>query len=141
MAEVNSRLFKTAEGAINRWHYRAPFGTAIDSLLDQYYWSHIASQLTDGDHIEVFAEGGDYWLDLLVIEHDKKFAKVFPLQREEFTMAQLVNVPVPAGYQIKLRGPRKWSVLRGDEVLKEDMTKPQAEQWLTDHIKVSPKAA
>jgi hypothetical protein len=141
MAEVNPRLFKPADAVINKWGYRAPCGTKIEQLLDQYYWSHISSQLNDGDHIEVYAEGGDYWLDLLVIEHDKKFAKVFPLRREEFTMAQLVNVSVPEGYEIKLRGPRKWSVLRGTEVLKDDMSKAQAEQWLTDHVKATPKAA
>jgi hypothetical protein len=82
-----------------------------------------------------------YFIELLVLDVGKLFAKVCQLRCVEITPAQMLNVEVPEGFEIKFRGPRKWSVLRGKDVLMEGMEKGAAEQWLTDHLKAFSKAA
>ena len=53
----------------------------------------------------------------------------------------MLNVDVPDGFEIKFRGPKLWSVLRGKDVLVEGKDKAGAEQWLREHLKALPKAA
>lgn len=141
MTQLTPRNFKAAEVVRNQWVALPEFGTPPEALLDKAYWAHVSAQLTRGDIISALAEDNSYWSELLVLEAGKLFAKVVQLRCIQITSAQMLNMSVPDGYEIKFRGPKKWSVLRGSDVLKDGMDKAAAEQWLTDHVKVSPKAA
>lgn len=139
MTQLTPRSFKAAEVVRNHWVAEPEFGTPPEALLDKAYWAHVSAQLRRGDIITALAEDNSYWSELLVLEAGKLFAKVVQLRCVQITSAQMLNVNVPDGYEIKFRGPKKWSVLRGADVLKDGMDKASAEQWLTDHVKASPQ--
>jgi hypothetical protein len=134
MTQLTPRRFKSSNSVRNQWDIEPEFGTPIEALLDPGYWAHVSAQLRRKDIITAMAEDNSYHVELLVIDAGKLFAKVVLKDRLDITSAQMLNVAVPEGYDIKFRGPRKWSVLRGKDVLREDMDKPQAEAWLREHI-------
>lgn len=140
MTQLTPRRFKQSASVRNQWHAEPEYGTPAEALLDSAYWAHCASLMRRGDIVCALSEDNSYFIELLVIEAGKLFAKVIKLRQISITPAEIANVALPEGYEIKFRGPKKWSVLRGKDVLKEDMDKATAEQWLTDHVK-APKAA
>jgi hypothetical protein len=127
--------FAQSEMKRNQWDVTPEHGTPVEALLDPAYWAHVSAKLRRGDIITALAEDDSYFAELLVLNVGKLFAKVVLIRRVEITAAQIFNAEVPKGFDIKFRGPKKWSVLRGTEVLKEDMDRPQAEAWLKDHLK------
>lgn len=141
MTQLSPRNFQAAEVLRNQWQITPEFGTPPEALLDPAYWAHVSAKLRPGDIIVALAEDKSYYSELLVLDAGKLFAKVCELRTVKITSAQMLNVHVPEGFEIKFRGPRKWSVLRGKDVLKDGMEKQEAERWLTDHIQVSGKAA
>jgi hypothetical protein len=134
MTQLTPRRFKPSNSVRNQWHVEPEFGTPPEALLDPAYWAHVSAQLRRGDIICALSEDNTYFSELLVIDAGKLFAKVIQLRCVQITAAQMLNVTVPEGYEIKFRGPKKWSVLRNKDVLKEDMEKPQAEAWLREHL-------
>jgi hypothetical protein len=134
MTQLTPRRFKSSDSIRNQWHAEPEFGTPADALLDPAYWAHVSSQMRRGDIVCALSEDNSYFCELLVIDAGKLFAKVIQLRCVKITSAQMLNVDVPDGYEIKFRGPRKWSVLRNKDVLKDDMEKTQAEAWLRDHL-------
>lgn len=137
MTQLTPRNFKAAEVVRNHWVADPEFGTPPEALLDKAYWAHVSAQLRRGDIITALAEDNSYWSELLVLDAGKLFAKVVQLRCVQITSAQMLNVEVPEGFEIKFRGPKKWSVLRGKDVLVEDKDKAGAEQWLKEHLKVA----
>lgn len=140
MTQLTPRRFKAAEVVRNQWCAEPEFGTPAEALLAPAYWAHVSASMRRGDIVCALAEDNSYFTELLVLDVGKLFAKVVQLRCIQITAAQMLNVPVPEGYEIKFRGPKKWSVLRGKDVLKEDMTKADAERWLSDHISAAPRA-
>jgi hypothetical protein len=144
MTQLTPARFNASQSVRNQWQVSPEYGTPPEALLDSGYWAHVSAKLRRGDIIVALAEDNSYYAELLVLEAGKLFAKVAPLRCVEISVKQMLNVEVPDGYEIKFRGPKKWSVLRGKDVLKEDMDKNTAEQWLKDHIGVAqskPKVA
>jgi hypothetical protein len=141
MTQLAPKNFEPSETVRNEWHVKPEYGTPPEALLDSAYWAHVSSKMRRGDIVYALSEDNSYFSELLVLDAGKLFAKVAQLRCVQITQAQFVNVPVPEGYEVKFRGPKKWSVLRGKDVLKDDMDKATAEQWLVDHVKASPKAA
>lgn len=142
MTQLATNRFKPSEVVRNQWHVRPEHGTPPEALLDPYYWAHVSAQMTRGDIVIAFPDDNSFWMELLVIDAGKEpdgrkkaYAKLCQLRCVTISASQMLNIEVPEGFEIKFRGPRKWSVLKGKDVLKEDMEKSAAEQWLTDHIK------
>jgi hypothetical protein len=135
MTQLTPRRFKPANSVRNTWFIEPEFGTPVEALLDPAYWAHVSAQLRRGDIIEAIAEDNSYDVTLRVLDAGKLFAKVVVKSRLDIKPAQMLNVAVPDGYEIKFRGPQaKWSVLRGKDVLKDGMDKTQAETWLREHL-------
>lgn len=134
MTQLAPRDFKPANSMRNQWDVEAEFGVPPEALLDPSYWAHVSAQLRRKDIIYVLSKDNTYWSELLVIDAGKLFARVVQLRCVKIEPAQMLNVQVPEGFEIKFRGPKKWSVLRGKDVLKDDMDKAQAENWLREHI-------
>lgn len=137
MTQLTPRNFKAAEVLRNQWVAEPEFGTPPEALLDKAYWAHVSAQLRRGDIIVALAADNSYWSELLVLDAGKLFAKVLQLRCVQITQAQMLNVEVPEGFEIKFRGPKLWSVLRGKDVLIEGKDKTGAEQWLKEHLKVA----
>lgn len=141
MTQLAPRNFVASEVVRNQWHAKPEYGTPPEALRDPKYWAHVSSHMRRGDVVTALAEDNSYYLELLVLDVGKLFAKVCELRCKMIEPSQMLNVVVPVGFEIKFRGPRKWSVLRGDDVLAEGMDKQAAEKWLTDHTKGFTKAA
>lgn len=135
MTQLAPKNFQLSETVRNQWHAIPEYGTPPEALLTPAYWAHVSAKMRRGDIVCALSEDNSFFSELLVLDVGKLFAKVCQLRCVKITQSQMLNIEVPEGYEIKFRGPRKWSVLRGKDVLKEDMEKPVAEQWLVDHIK------
>ncbi len=141
MTQLNPDRMKLAEHVRRDWCATPEFETPPEALLDPGYWAHKAAHLTKGDIIHARPEDDSYFMELLVLEVGKLFAKVVALRVVKITDAQILNIKVPEGYEIKFRGPvKKWSVLRGTDVLAEGMLKAAAEKWVTDHVRAKEAA-
>lgn len=118
-------------------HFVVPeHGTPFEALLDPAYWAHISSKLAPCDQIEVNAEDGSYYARLLVRDAGRLYAKVAELEHVELDKVEVLqsNAPLPDGHGVKWRGPvHKWSVVRGNEVLKDGMAKAEAEAYLANY--------
>lgn len=135
--QIHPNKFQQSEVVRNQWAVTPEFGTPPEALLDPAYWAHVSSKLSRGDTITALAEDDSYFAEYMVLSAGRLFAKVVMLRRVEITAAQIFNNDVPEGFEIKFRGPRKWSVLRGKDVLKDGMDRGDAETWLRDHLKVA----
>lgn len=143
MTQLAPNSLKPAESVRNQWQVEPEHGTPADALLNPAYWAHVSVKMRRGDIVYALPADNSYWSELLVIDVGKLYAKVVQLRCVAISQAQLVTNPIPDGFEIKFRGKdSKWSVLRGKDVLKDKLESAQAaEGWLTDHLKLAPKAA
>jgi hypothetical protein len=135
MTQLAPRNFASSEVVRNQWHALPEYETPPEALLNPAYWAHVSAKMRRGDIVYALSQENSWFMELLVLDVGKLFAKVCQLRLVNIEPAQMLNVAVPEGFSIKFRGPKKWSVLRGLDVLKEDMSKAEAETWMSDHIK------
>jgi hypothetical protein len=140
---LNPTRFKSSEYARNTFHASAHTGASKDDILNPPFWAHIASQVSRFDHIEVVEERGVWWADLLItskiekpgkpptitvdILHFKKLEAYRNLDAEPATSPD-------ENYEVKFRGPKKWSVIHKDtrEILVEGLeTAEEGQKWVT----------
>lgn len=123
--------FKVAEQERNLWLVYPEHGTEFEDLLEPSYWSHIAKNLRPGARIEVLAEDGSYWAELLVRATGNLSASVHPLRKVD-----LGNIPLPeaSSFAVEYRGPvLKHAVIRkrdGSSIQSGFDTQEAAMQWL-----------
>ena len=107
-------------------------GAQIETFLEPDFWVHVAKQLKPGYEIAIRALDMSWSARLQVRSADSKDVRVGLLWCAKFDApAQAVG---PA-YELKMRGPRKWSVIRKSDntILAEGMdTREQAEAWLAE---------
>lgn len=115
-------------------------GTRLEELFSPGYWSSVAIKFTPWDRIEVRAEDGEFYAELLVLSCERNWAKVKLLLEVKLNAAD-IRPDQGAGvitHRIEWKGPHhKWCVIRnGDnEMLKSQMDKTEANAWLTGHLK------
>lgn len=107
-------------------HYRTRYaavvddGTTVEDLQRPEFWCHVAGKLRQMDVIEVLAEDGSYFAELMVLKSGTGFAKVLLLRQValEDTAQDDDESPVVAQW----KGPhRKYSVIRkADGVILKD---------------------
>ncbi len=110
----------------------------IKALLKPEYWVHVAKMLKQFDRIEVLAEDGSYFADLIVTASSKKWAKVNILMHKKLAGTPKVVSAVP-GFIVEWSGPHhKFRVVRDADkeiMSKEHETKELAIEWLNEHKK------
>ena len=141
VVQLNPTRFKGSEYERTVWVCTVEEGVDDKDLLKPDYWAHVANRMRPFDRIEVRADDGSYFAELLVVSVDRNWAKVKGLQ-----YVSLVDESVgyePGGskdYLVKWRGPhRKWSVLRMSDnaILKDEcQTQAEAQLWLNGHLQV-----
>ena len=111
-------------------------GTAPDALLDPHYWAHVSTKLSIGNIIEVMAEDGSYFAELLVRDVGNLFAKV-AFKNPVTIFSNDEDLVTPVGYEVKWRGPKaRFGVVHGKDVLKDGFVdKAEAHAWLNDLLK------
>lgn len=137
MTQLAGNRFELSINGIRHNIFRVTpeLGTPSAALLDQHYWAHVSAKLRVGDVIEVLAEDGAYFAELLVRDVGNLYAKVALKNVIEFAKAEAL--PTPVGYEVKWRGPKlKFGVLHGTDVLKDGfIDKTEAHIWLDELVK------
>jgi hypothetical protein len=138
VTQLAPRRLQLAEHARNV-HYVTPEpGTPIDALLDPAYWAHCSRLFQKRDHIEVNAEDGAYFAELMVLETGHLYAKVALMRKVEFK-ANTVEADGLDGYDFKHSGSKQeWCVIRKSDkkvLIEGRLTKESAIDWLKDHLK------
>ena len=142
MTQLAISRFKQAEYERTVYSVVPEHGTPFDAVTEPDYWAHVSARMRPGDRIEVQAEDGSYWAELLVRDAGRLFAKVSVLRKVDLDEETVTGeLPVSSDMTIKWRGPHlKWCVLRGNDAIKEHcQTKGEAGSWLSDHIKALAK--
>lgn len=123
-------------------------GTVFEDMLKPQYWANVAYKFKPGDRIEITAENGDWFAELMVVAAARLWAKVAVLRYVELAEAKLtegqaasdlVGLDPVDDYEVKWSGPSvKWRVLRkaDNHPLRDGFqTKDEAENWLKDYVK------
>lgn len=99
----------------------------------------VSAKLKPGDRIEVRAEDGSYFAELIVQDAGRLYAKVAKLMHVDLESVEVREESMKSGeYEVKWQGPQlKWCVLRGKDRLKDGMTKGEAASWMAEHMKAA----
>ena len=79
MTQLASNRLHLAEHRRNIFDVVPEHGTPFEELLKDSYWAHVSAKLKPGDHIEVRAEDGSYYAELIVQDAGRLYAKVAKL--------------------------------------------------------------
>lgn len=144
---MNTKLIKILGPDFKILHvdYRRRFCRAIikkehtqEDILRPHYWSNVSVNLAPYDTIEVIWEDGSLYGELLVLRTERGWASVAfkytPMKLEYTEESETPNDE----FEVKLRGPRGWSVVRkaDGQVIKENLpSKSSAHIELEDHVR------
>ena len=124
--------FKQAEFARNIWRIVPEHGTSTDDIIAPLYWSHVAAHLKPFDKIEVLAEDGSFYAELLVITVGHGAVRVAPLFLRVLDGTFDEQVSDFGEYEVRYKGPHwKWCVIRkadSQAVMKEIPTRDAAQR-------------
>lgn len=138
VTQLATKRFQSAEHMRNIWYVTPEHGTPFDAVIDPKYWAHVSARMRPRDRIEVDAEDGTYFAELMVIDAGRLFAKVKVLRKHDFESKESVTDAGP-DFEVKYAGPHaKWRVLRKSDraVLKEGCEDKQAAlTWAQEHSK------
>lgn len=139
MTQLATNRFELSINGIRHNIFRVTpeIGTPPSALLDPHYWAHVSAKLSVGNIIEVMAEDGSYFAELLVRDVGNLYAKV-AFKNPPMIFSKMDEViETPAGYEVKWRGPKaRFGVLHGKDMLKDGFVdKAEAHAWLDDLLK------
>lgn len=138
MSKLTAGRCKQAEFARTLWSVFVEQNTPFENVIKPAFWAHVAAKLKALDRIEVFAEDGQYWAELMVLSVGKMEAKVVVLRKIDLQAAPAPTLDL-GEYEVSWGGPhRKHRVVRKSdkEVIKDGFgTKEEAQLWLADHLK------
>lgn len=139
MTQLAANRLHLAEHRRNIFDVVPEHGTPFEELLKDGYWAHVSVKMKPGDHIEVRAEDGSYYAELMVQDAGKLYAKVAKLVYVELDAVDVKEGGLMVeGFQVAWKGPQlKWCVLRGKDRLKDGMDKASAVQWMNSHVKAA----
>lgn len=126
-----------AEGKRNIWVIVPELGTPYETVRDNpEFLSHVASRLRPYDRIEVFAEDGSYFAELIVRAAGRQFARLSELR---FVALEALRAEADTRFSVIYSGPHlKHTVLRVRDkaVLKNGFdTAEDAHGWLAANVK------
>lgn len=136
--QLNASRVQLGEHTRSIYEAIAEPGTTESDLIEPSYWAHLASRLRAKDRIEVHADDGAWFAELLVLDAGRAYAKVAVLRFIKLEASVPGNeLADMQGHEIKHRGhSAQWSVLRGKDVLRDKFaTREQASQWLAAHLR------
>ena len=126
-------------------HTAAPaVGHTMEHMLTPAYWAHVAPKLKPWDRVEVRAEDGTFYAELLVLACDRTWARMHVLRWDDLSTQDVSLTEASqasASYEVKFTPNLRWHVIRklDRQVMhKEAQTRADAELWLREHLKVVP---
>lgn len=147
--------FHMAEHQRMLYVVQADIGTELADLLNPGYWANFAGRLRPWDRIEVRADDGSWYAEVMVLDCSRNWAKVHVLRHERLTDGKTSQIQterlaavqaVLATHEVIHRGPRGWSVVRRNDraVIQEGLnSKEDATDWLATFANrnLAPRAA
>ncbi len=137
-----------------RYAVDVPMGALPPDAVQPEFYANIAATLRPWDQIELRAADGTWYMEVMVLDASRSWARVYPilgpamfttpdvsLTQAANTPASAVPAPAPqdaADFEVRHRGSKKWSVLRRSdgEVIAENLnTKGAAELELEAYLK------
>lgn len=137
--KIKTSDFGLAEHRFRTFEAIVPGTTTNEQLVESETWSHIAGQLQPGDEIRVRAEDDSFVARLYVTYRQGTDTRVFVIYRAQLEVVDPnIILDENAPYFVKLRGIKKWCLVKRDtgEVVKEMIpTQKQAHQELDDYVR------
>lgn len=127
---------KGAEFVRNIFSAIPEHGTPFEDILKPAYWSHVAAKFHPTDRIEVLAEDGSWFAELIVISAARNWASVSVLRFVE--LAEVVT-PKPQADQfaVQWKGQKLLHcvIRQSDKVIIKDSfsTAAEASKWLESY--------
>jgi hypothetical protein len=139
MTQLASNRLHFAEHRRNIFTVTPEHGTPYEAILREDFWAHVSVKMKPGDRIEVLAEDGSYFAELLVQDAGRLYAKVAPLRHIKLDAVDVKEGGLAMeGFEVVWKGPQlKWCVTRGKDRLKDGMDKASAIQWMQSHAKAA----
>ena len=113
------------------WRYYPELGHTKEQVLAPDYWAHVSRTHRVGDKLEVFAEDGSFYGELLVVACDKNYTKVHVLAWHDLNEKAL---KADSQFKIEWKGPvKKFCVVRlsdAQPVHEGLQTRDEAQAWL-----------
>lgn len=136
VTQLAPRRMQLAEHARQVWHITPEKDTPLDAVLEPKYWAHVSMQMKPGDHIEVLAEDGTWFAELIAIDPGRLYCKVALLRKAVLEKVDVEGGEL-AGLQIRHRGAlKKWCVIRENDVIQAELgSKEAARAWALEHLK------
>lgn len=113
----------------------------VDDMLDPGYWAHVAPKFKPYDKIEVRAEDGTYYAELLVLACDRAWAKVHVLTWHELSSADIALTQAAAAsslFEVRFRPGPRWHVVRKSDsqtMFRDGKDRAEAESWVREYVK------
>lgn len=111
-------------------------GTPYEALFEPSYWAHVAEKMKPFDRVEVRAEDGSYYAELIVLASERLAARVAEIVKVDL---EVPEQEINSEYKVKWKGPQhKWAVVRisdGETVHKGSDTPEQAQKALAELVK------
>jgi len=129
-------FFGAIEYVRTQYAAKIPDGVTFEDILNPTYWAHHARDIRPTDEIRAVAEDRTWIAYLIVVDCARTWVKVQALSHHSLIQSQASADDLKAfmdGYDLKFRGPLKWSVIRKADgsVLQEGIeNKDTATAWL-----------
>lgn len=123
---------KEAEFTRKIYEVTAEIGTTADDLLKPDFWVHVSARMKARERVEVHAQDGTWCADLIVRSASRVGAVMALLAFHDFAAAKSNDAELD-DYEIKHRGPRKWSAIRKTDkmiVVEDKDTREAVVDWL-----------
>lgn len=128
-----------AEYKRNTWCVYPENGVTFEEVMNPDFWSHVAKQMKPGDRVEVWAEDGTWWAELLVRDTRALAVLMGVISKIDFKSAREPKKNAKPPYYVDWKGPhRKFAVVRDadNEVIKDGFAvKDDAELYAREHEK------
>lgn len=151
MQQLGPGQMAEAEYKITQWVADVPSATSMNDILRPDYWSMHAARLSPWDRIQIRADDMTWMVEAIVVDCARTWAKVSVLFLHDLTSAPDVMMTGEEvqttldGYEVRFRGPRRWSVIRLSDaqiMLEDAANRDIADTWLRDFASGAiPKAA
>lgn len=128
--------FQNAEHARTVWRVVAEEGMTLEDVLKPIFWAHVGHLMQRFDIIEVLSDDEAWFVQLIVRDSARGYAKVTVLSHLELDAEEINKTITVEGFEVAWKGPkRKHVVIRQADrtLLKEGFSsKTEAMTWAQD---------
>lgn len=141
MHRITNSCFGSADSAHVTHSATLTHETPYEAIFDPFFWSTVAKKIRIGDKIEIFAEDGTYYAEVIVVSCTAQWVKIKTIIEKVNLVDNSEEPKEESGFEIKWRGPhKKFSVMKDKVVLQDGIDdKDTAISWLAEHKKIMGK--